>query len=187
VPYFGENLESVSFFLSDQLNDEILKLIVSSSTQLHEITIIDCPNVTDEGIISVTKSQTELFSLSLRSIRNLTYNGLKEVKSPMLHSVDLSGCIKLTSEAIFELVYHNPSIRKLYLNNCRGIDDQALYDVAHYLGKNLDSIELDYLPNMEEPYKSIQTLSQRCPNISQLSLRRFFYVRTFIELNPMYA
>jgi hypothetical protein len=60
------------------------------------------------------------------------------------------------------------------LNNCRGLDDQALYDIAHYIGENLDSIELDFLPNLSEPANTIRAFSQRCPNISQLSLCRFF-------------
>jgi hypothetical protein len=45
---FGENLNRINFFLSDQLNDEILTLIVGNSRVLYEITIIECPNVTDQ-------------------------------------------------------------------------------------------------------------------------------------------
>ncbi|KAI6183931.1 hypothetical protein M3Y97_00541800 [Aphelenchoides bicaudatus] len=171
---FGNDIGRINFFLSDQLNDEILTLIVGNSQNLYEITIIECPNVTDQGIINITSSQNMLFSLNLRSMRNLSSHGLKEIYSPVLHSVDLSGCFKITSEAIFELCFHNPSIRKLYLNNCRGLDDQALYDIAHYIGENLDSIELDFLPNLSEPANTILAFSKRCPNISQLSLCRFF-------------
>ncbi|KAI6194504.1 hypothetical protein M3Y96_01132000 [Aphelenchoides besseyi] len=188
-PSFSDNLDRINFFLSDQLTDEILTMIVGHSTQIHEINIIECPNVTDIGIINITKNQQKLFSLNLRAMRNLTQEGLKAVKSAVLHSVDLSGCVKLNSEAIFELVFFNPSIKKLSLNSCKGLDDQALYDIAYYIGKNLNCIELDFLPNMLEPATTIQKFSQRCPNISSLSLCRFFEVdenqlRSASDLDP---
>ena len=59
---------------------------------------------------------------------------------------------------------------------CRALDDQALYDIAAYLGENLDVIELDHLPNVAEPCISIEQFSQRCSNLSHLSLCRFFEV-----------
>lgn len=47
-PEFGDNLTRINFFLSDQLNDEILTLIAGNSHSLHEITIIECPNISDQ-------------------------------------------------------------------------------------------------------------------------------------------
>ncbi|KAI6242671.1 hypothetical protein M3Y99_00172300 [Aphelenchoides fujianensis] len=168
-PLFSENLIRINFFLSDQLTDAVLSMVVGNSTRIHEISIIECP-----GSSTSQRTKSASSSLNLRAMRNLTQNGLKAVKSPVLQSVDLSGCFKLTSEAIFELVFHNPSIKRLYLNSCRGLDDQALYDIAHYIGNNLLSIELDFLPNFLEPALTIQRFSQKCSNIAQLSLCRFF-------------
>lgn len=85
--------------------------------------------------------------------------------------------LQVTSEGVFFLVFNNPAIHNLYLNNCRSLDDQCLYDIAHGVGKNLMTLQLDFLPNVLDPATAIFNLSQQCPNIAQLSLCRFFEVR----------
>ncbi|CAD5216604.1 unnamed protein product [Bursaphelenchus xylophilus] len=171
---FSSNIESLNFYLSEDVTDNLLRTIVRSCTSLKEVSIIDCPNVTDQGILDITLNQPELYSVELRYLRNLTSNGLRNIKSSYLESVDLSGCSRITSEGIFDLVYNNRSIKKLNLSNCRDLDDQALYDIASCIGENLEIIELDCLPNVLDPATTIYDLSHKCPNISQLSLCRFF-------------
>uniref|UniRef100_A0A0N4ZB78 F-box domain-containing protein n=1 Tax=Parastrongyloides trichosuri TaxID=131310 RepID=A0A0N4ZB78_PARTI len=173
-PYFGANLTEVNFYLSDQVNDSLLSNLVQNNNHLRKIGITLCSNTSDKGILSITKDQSLLESLELRSLQNLTSEGLRNVKSQNLYTVDLSGCTKITSDGIFHLVFNNPNIGKFYLNDCRSIDDQALYDIAHGIGDNLEVLELNFLQNMEDPANSLLNLSQRCPHISQLSLCRFF-------------
>jgi hypothetical protein len=173
-PLFGCNLTKISFYLTEHLTDDILAAMTGYSHMLEQISLIDCRQVTDQGVIKVTANQTRLRKLELRSMRNLTSQGLQSVKSPVLFTVDLSGCSKVTSEGVFYLVFNNPSIHNLYLNNCRSLDDQALYDIAHGIGENLVILQLDFLPNVLDPAAAIFNLSQHCPNIAQLSLCRFF-------------
>ncbi|KAI1704549.1 F-box/LRR-repeat protein 4 [Ditylenchus destructor] len=175
-PMFGCNLTRIYFYLSDQLTDEILEALTTYSQNLEQVTIIECPQITDQGIISATIHQRRLGRLELRCLYKITSQALKFLKSPYLHSVDLSGCSQIDSEGIFFLVFNNPSIRHLCLNHCRGLDDQALYDIAHCIGENLNQLELDFLHNskMMERGPAIYNLSQRCPNIAHLSLCRFF-------------
>lgn len=75
-------------------------------------------------------------------------------------------------------MFNNPSIKNLSLNSCCGLDDQALYDIGHCIGKNLRTLELDFLHNskMIERAIAIENLSRCCPNIANLSLCRFFEV-----------
>lgn len=181
-PAFGCNLTELSFYLSDQVNDAVLECLASSTNQFRRIAIVECPNVTDQGIISATIGQKCLRMLELRNLRSLTSEALKCVSSPHLSGVDLSGCSAITSDGIFYLVHQNPSIRCMYLNHCRGLDDQALYDIAQCIGENLHILELDFLPNMSDPATSLHRLSQRCPKISQLSLCNFFDV-SFLAAN----
>lgn len=173
-PLFGCNLKRISFYLSDLLTDEILSLMTRHSTLLEQISLVECRRVTDQGIMAITKNQAKLRKIELRNIRNLTSDGLKFIKSRFLHTVDISGCSKVTSEGVFFLVFNNPAIHNLYLNNCRSLDDQCLYDIAHGVGKNLMTLQLDFLPNVLDPATAIFNLSQQCPNIAQLSLCRFF-------------
>uniref|UniRef100_A0A914P8Y2 RNI-like protein n=1 Tax=Panagrolaimus davidi TaxID=227884 RepID=A0A914P8Y2_9BILA len=173
-PAFGHNLTELDFYLSDQITDEVLDCLASATSKLRRISIVECQNVTDLGIISATIGQRNLRMLELRNLRTITSEAFKYVSSPHLSGVDLSGCTELTSEGIFYLVHQNPSIRCLYLNHCRNLDDQALYDIAQCIGENLHILELDFLPNMTDPARTLHQLSQRCPKISQLSLCNFF-------------
>uniref|UniRef100_A0A915D1U6 Phosphate transporter n=1 Tax=Ditylenchus dipsaci TaxID=166011 RepID=A0A915D1U6_9BILA len=117
-PMFGCNLTRLYFYLSDQLTDDILESLTTYSQQLQHVTIIECPLITDHGVISVTINQKRLGRLELRGLNKLTSQALKFVKSPLLYSVDLSGCSQIGSEGVFYLVFNNPSIRHLCLNHC---------------------------------------------------------------------
>uniref|UniRef100_A0A1I7Y9R2 F-box domain-containing protein n=1 Tax=Steinernema glaseri TaxID=37863 RepID=A0A1I7Y9R2_9BILA len=174
MPRFGTNLSRLYFYLSDDLDDDILMALTEFNKNLEQISIIECPKVTDRGIQAVTDGQRKLKKLVLRLMPNLTSQALINVKADHLISVDLSCCSKITSDGIFHLVFANPTIRCLYLNHCRGLGDQALYDVAHCLGENLNVLEVDYLRNLEDPINTICNLSQHCPNIRQLSLIKMF-------------
>lgn len=173
-PAFGSNLTELDFYLSDQIDDDVLFALARPTRHLRKISIVECQNVTDEGVINITKFQKNLQILELRNLRSITSEALTYVRSECLMIVDLSGCSNLTSDGIFYLVNQNPSIRCLYLNHCRSLDDQALYDIAYCCGENLQILELDFLPNMIEPATTLHRLSQKCPNLSQLSLCRFF-------------
>ncbi|KAK6049045.1 hypothetical protein COOONC_13450, partial [Cooperia oncophora] len=78
----------------------------------------------------------------------LTDAGLTDVKCPFLHTVDISGCARVTSLGIRFLVQRNPNIHCLYLNHCRSLDDQALYDIAYYVGERLRSFD-DFPPPVQ--------------------------------------
>uniref|UniRef100_A0A9J2PC23 F-box domain-containing protein n=1 Tax=Ascaris lumbricoides TaxID=6252 RepID=A0A9J2PC23_ASCLU len=153
---FEASLTSLYFFLSEQLTDDMLAAIAMHNPTLEVITIIDCPKVTDQGILNITNGQRVLGKLELRASGNLTSSGLSLVNSERLHTVDLSSCFK------FSLVH------------VAGLCDQALYDIAHYLGDSLAVLELDFLPNLIDPGTTLYDLSRSCPNIRQLSLCRFF-------------
>ncbi|VDN52636.1 unnamed protein product [Dracunculus medinensis] len=175
---FGRYLTHLRFYLDDQLSDAILTSIAVHNRILEDIAIIFCQNISDKGIQAITVGQNRLRKLELRALKNLTSNGLQFIHSRFLHSVDLSSCTKITSDGIYRLVRRNRNISSLYLNHCRGLCDQALYDIAHYLGKSLCVLQLDFLPNLTDPGTTLFNLSQKCTNIRHLSLCRFFEVNS---------
>ncbi|MFH4974216.1 hypothetical protein AB6A40_000925 [Gnathostoma spinigerum] len=183
---FGINLTRLSFFLSDQLSDELLKAIAVANRSLEEIQLIECSNVTDQGIVSITQCQRLLRRIVLRGIRKLTSLGISHVRSKYLHTVDLSSCCQVTDDGIYRLVNLNPNITCLYLNRCAGLTDQALYDIADSLRGRLSILELDFLPKLVDPGTTLFNLSRKCPNIQQLSLCRFFEVESSIGDLPRY-
>ncbi|CAD6195274.1 unnamed protein product [Caenorhabditis auriculariae] len=174
-PTFGCNIPLLTFYLSTELTDEILCALTAKNKRVEKITLVDCPNVSDKGARAMTSGQRELSQLELRAMNQLSDAALDEVFSPCLVSVDLSGCGRITSHGIRRLVSRNPSIRCLYLNHCRSLDDQALYDIAHFVGSRLHILEVDFPTSLSDPAAALQHLSSQCPNLSQLSLARFFH------------
>lgn len=174
LPNFGRNLTRLSFYLSEELTDDTLIALSANSHILEQITIIHCPQVSDVGVLSMTSGQGRLKKLELRSVKKLTSAGLENVCSPYLTTVDLSGCAQVDSDGIIQLVANNRTIRCLYLNYCKGVDDLALYAIGNYLGENLAVMELDFLPNLSDPPTTLYHLSRSCPNIQTLSLCRYF-------------
>lgn len=173
--YFGCNIPSLSFYLSADLTDDMLHQLTTNNKYVENIRLVDCPNVTDNGAQAVTTGQILLRQLELRAMHQLTDECLENVYSPYLYSVDLSGCGKITSRGIRTLITKNPSITCLYLNHCRSLDDQVLYDIAHYVGERLHILELDFPTSLADPAAALHYLSSLCPNLSQLSLQRFFH------------
>ncbi|CAI2337252.1 unnamed protein product [Caenorhabditis sp. 36 PRJEB53466] len=173
--YFGCNIPSLTFYLSTELTDDMLHQLTNNNKYVEKITLVDCPNVSDSGAQAVTTGQILLRQLELRAMHQLTDECLDSVYSPFLYSVDLSGCGKITSRGIRTLLTKNPTIGCLYLNHCRSLDDQVLYDIAHYVGDRLHVLELDFPTSLTDPAAAMHYLSSQCANLSQLSLARFFH------------
>uniref|UniRef100_A0A1I8BSH5 F-box domain-containing protein n=1 Tax=Meloidogyne hapla TaxID=6305 RepID=A0A1I8BSH5_MELHA len=164
LEYFvSHDLTKICLYLSDQLDDSTLGILAEHCNNLRYISLIECSKITDIGIINLTQNQTKLKRLELVGLSKITSAAFSFLKSKRLSSVDLSGCSKISSEGIFNLVYNNPSIISLCLNGCSGLDEQALYDIAHCIGERLCRLELDNLHNSNiiERVQAIHSLSQR--------------------------
>lgn len=92
TPRFGVNLTRLNFYLSEQITDEALSALTEFNKRLERVSLIDCSRISDEGVRAVTREQRSLMVLELRAMRRLTSESLTEIRSPLLRSVDLSGC-----------------------------------------------------------------------------------------------
>ncbi|CAJ0564504.1 unnamed protein product, partial [Mesorhabditis spiculigera] len=183
-PIFGMNLTTIHFYLSEELNDQMLHHLTEYNKFLERITLIDCKNISDHGLQTVTKSQFNLRLLELRAMSQITDAGLIYIRTPHLQTVDLSGCKQITSEGLRELLSWNRNIEGLYLNTCTGLDESSFYHIAYYLGENLSVLELDFLDRIPDSPGVLAHLSQSCQNLRQLSLARFFQDEEMLEVNP---
>uniref|UniRef100_A0A1I7WWE4 Leucine-rich repeat-containing protein 29 n=1 Tax=Heterorhabditis bacteriophora TaxID=37862 RepID=A0A1I7WWE4_HETBA len=93
-PSFGANLTQLRFYLSDDLTDSILSSLTETNKRLEKITLVECSKVTDKGVRLLTRGQTSLVQLELRAMNQLSDEGLTDIFSSYLHTVDLSGCGK---------------------------------------------------------------------------------------------
>ncbi|MCP9261668.1 hypothetical protein DINM_005007 [Dirofilaria immitis] len=193
-PSFGKNLTELRFYLSDQVTDGVLEAIAAHNRALQQIAIIF--KLTSNGL-SLIKSNflytVDLSSCTKKRCAALVLSGSFPralgicPRACHVYDKNQEGLLyMIKSDGIYQLVYLNRNIHCLYLNNCKGLNDQALYDIAHYLGEKLSVLELDFLPNVVDPSSALFYLSRNCPNIKQLSLCRFFEVETDLSLMPEY-
>uniref|UniRef100_A0A915INM8 F-box/LRR-repeat protein 15-like leucin rich repeat domain-containing protein n=1 Tax=Romanomermis culicivorax TaxID=13658 RepID=A0A915INM8_ROMCU len=173
---FVGNLKQLTFYLSDQITDDFLKTLSTKvNRNLSKISIIYCDKVGDRGVRAITEFQTRLVKLELKGLNSVTSFGIAGVVSDHLNVVDFSDCPNICSSGIVHMVNHNPNIQNMFLNNCKAIDDLGLYAIGAHLGKNLKSLELDFLADhLRDPQAAIAYLTERCPNIMQMSLCRYF-------------
>ncbi|CAI4226260.1 unnamed protein product [Auanema sp. JU1783] len=172
-PYFGTNLSELTFFLTHDLTDNMLRALTVLNKRLTKITLVECTKVTDQGIQWATMSQQQLRVVELRSM-HLTDESLKELNARNLHTLDLSGCGKFTSIGLRDVLIRHQNIQSLYLNHCSSLDDTALYYIAEHVGDRLQVLQMDFPSSLLHPGASLNHLSLLCPNLSQLSIARFF-------------
>ncbi|GMT14392.1 hypothetical protein PFISCL1PPCAC_5689, partial [Pristionchus fissidentatus] len=173
LPRFGLNLTTVKFFASDELTDSVLFALTEYNKNLRYICLVDCPKITDVGVQSLTADQSQLEVLELRAMPGITGDAFHKVRADHLKTLDISACTKIQS--LRSILGWNRRVSRLCINSCSGLDDQAFYDIAFYLGEHLVVLEMDFFHRLSEPVETISHLSQNCPNLSSLSLIRFFH------------
>lgn len=108
---------------------------------LEELNLSDCHYVTDAGLRCLT-GRSSLLSLTLTNCRNITDQGISDLKCQNLQRVILKGCNKLTDLSVVALV------------------DQA--------GDSLVLIDISSIPGITE--KSLKLLGERCQMLEHLIL-----------------
>lgn len=174
TPSFVRSLQRVNFYLSDEVTDDLLIELGTQNKHLLQLSIIYCNNVTDRGVRAITEFQPALMKLELKGLKLVTSYGIAGIVSDELRVVDFSDCPKICSSGIVHLVTHNRNIQKIYLNSCKALDDLAVYAIGAHLGSKLRSLELDFMDHLQDPPAAITYLTERCPNIIQMSLCRYF-------------
>lgn len=173
-PIFVRSLQKVSFYLSDEVTDELLIELGTMNKHLLQVSVVYCNNVGDRGVRAMTEFQPVLTKLELKGLKLVTSYGIAGIVSDELKVVDLSDCPNICSSGIVHLVTHNRNIQKIYLNSCKALDDLAVYAIGAHLGSNLRSLELDFMDHLQDPSAAITYLTERCPNLMQMSLCRYF-------------
>ncbi len=150
------------------LSDDALRYISLGLTNLNSINLSFCINISDMGLKYLAKMGS-LRDLNLRSCDNISDAGiafLAEAGSPVLSTLDVSFCDKITDqsldyisqglfnlrslslsschvsdEGIFKIAKAQSELEVLNIGQCIRITDQSLYAIADSF-KNLRSVDL---------------------------------------------
>ncbi|XP_074641683.1 uncharacterized protein LOC141899336 [Tubulanus polymorphus] len=165
---FSSNLKRVKFYKCHQVTDTLLKHLSNSGCKLTSLMIHRCEQVTDSGILSVTLNQDELVSVELRKLPSLTNRGLNELKSQHLKLLDLRGCNNVSSDAVKNVVFNNPSICHLNIIGCNKLNNSVFTSIAMTLNSRLESIHVTNLHCVND--ESLSAIAEHCHNLKYLEM-----------------
>ncbi|KAI0311970.1 hypothetical protein OF83DRAFT_1067964 [Amylostereum chailletii] len=84
-----------------------------------------------------------------------------------LRMLDLTGCAKVTDDAIEGIVACAPKIRNLVLSKCKGLTDRAVESICT-LGKHLHYLHLGHASSITD--RSVKTLARSCTRLRYIDL-----------------
>jgi hypothetical protein len=166
-------------YLSKQYSPDILsdaslarahRISDPSRSKTHKVKQELIRSVLQTGRFNDDTLPTSFFHPSLSKIEingaRITANFIERMAkaAPKLHVVNLSGCFRLTDDALLKLVTHCTEIKELNLENCRKLTDQTLKILVEHCPK-LHSIDIGGNTNMT--IDGITSLIEKHPNHSK--------------------
>lgn len=173
-----------------KLNDHLLMLFAQSSPNLHTLLLDNLQNITDLGVIKLTKC-VKISSISLAGCDQVTDKALIPVfqSCQKLEIVNLSGCSQLNDEALIALsgeerLGKNPAnattpyLRELNIKDCPNITDNGLIPVIKR-NPNLVSLDISGCYNITE--KVFDVLTRQCLKLSELRVNGISCIPSIID------
>lgn len=125
-----------------QLTDNAVSVLCRSLPALTSLTICDCPNLTEQSLISVI------------------------AMTPKVHTLNMWGCTAVTAAAIQLFIRHTPQLQNFGLSFCPGITDSALANMSKL--SELKSLQFESCAQITD--KSLAGIASN--NILTINLRR---------------
>jgi hypothetical protein len=104
-----------------KITDQSLFVVAQRLKELKDLFISECDNIGDPGISAVARGCISLERLSLPFCCNVSDIAIREVAldlaTQLLH-IDLSGCIKLTSDSLLPLLEEQIKLESINLSFC---------------------------------------------------------------------
>jgi len=219
----GNHIRELDFSLCPAATDEVLSSLSSSCPGIQNLVLNNCPGITAATLVSIAKNcpglshlqlagftqqqpglkylltMTNLQSLSLENWGSLTDQNLINLGTslPLLHSLDLTNCRRITTAGIKGLLSPNPTkfqvlklagclrinsecltsiascsgLRAIALNSGNGINDEGLKQLGSC--KQLCSVSLSYLDSItNEGIKELLVNASQLRHVSFLFLRQ---------------
>jgi hypothetical protein len=151
---------------SSALTDVSLHLIANKCADLRKLSIANCVNITNSGVMQVASMCPELEWISLQGCVGVGDLCIQEIarKCPKLIHIDLSGCPQVTDVSIQELMLACPQLQSVVLQHCNQSTDASFA----YVNKNmhvLDLADCELITN-----KTLLSIAKRCPQLRVLRI-----------------
>lgn len=155
-----------------KLSDRAVRDIWIYSHNMREMRLSQCVELTDLAFpapqnIRDLPSGPNPFPQSTR----LSAPDLPPLRLPRplehLRMLDLTGCAKITDDAIEGIVAASPRLRNLVLSKCGQLTDRAIESIC-LLGKHLHYLHLGHASSITD--RSVKTLSRSCTRLRYIDL-----------------
>ncbi|RWS13749.1 F-box/LRR-repeat protein 7-like protein, partial [Dinothrombium tinctorium] len=151
------------------ISDHFAKCLVTYCPSLREISLNDCPQLTDYFC----------YELSLKLGSHLRY-------------ISLAKCERITDAAIKQIGKYCSKLRYLNIRGCRLVSDEGIAAIARGAAARLKAIDMGKCNVTDEGLKA---LSDNCPNLRKISVRECtlvtdigislvaYYCRNLVQMN----
>ena len=159
------------FSSSPRITDHTLQSIAEHCTgQLQSLSLSDCGEITDIGLITISKQSLGLHSLKVNKGVNITNASIISISiyCTRLQSLELESCEHITDASIISISTHCTGLQSLNLESCHHISDVSIISIStHCTG--LKSLNLNGCVNISDA--SIISISTHCTGLKSLNLR----------------
>ncbi|KAI1339448.1 hypothetical protein F5Y15DRAFT_73305 [Xylariaceae sp. FL0016] len=118
--------------LAKDVNDgSVLPLAVC--TRVERLTLTNCKNLTDTGLIPLVKSSKQLLALDISGDINITEASIFAIaeKCERLQGLNISNCRQVSNESMVKLAERCRYIKRLKLNDCKQLTDIPILAFAN--------------------------------------------------------
>lgn len=163
------------------LSDTTLRCLAGNATRLTHLAVAGCIHLTDQGFCQLAPRLTDLESVDLEDLHQITGATVKAfaMHQPLLKSLCLSNCVQVSDDAIMQLVLDGVcrNLAVLELDNCT-VTDHCLEAISRHLTEPEQELALPdssiSLQSRNKPQRqsrlSIQVLD--CANISEAGVHK---------------
>ncbi|KAI0139605.1 RNI-like protein [Hypoxylon sp. NC0597] len=147
--------------LADKVNDgSVMPLAVC--TRVERLTLTNCQNLTDSGLIPLVRSNQHLLALDISGDINITENSIFAIAENChrLQGLNVSNCKQISTESMVQLAENCKYIKRLKLNDCEQLNDSAIVAFANNC-PNILEIDLHQCSNIgNEPVTALLAKGQ---------------------------
>ncbi|KAL5471170.1 hypothetical protein EMCRGX_G029257 [Ephydatia muelleri] len=170
IPYvtyhlFSDTLQRVNLSYCNQVDDKLLEVLSQSGCRPKHVTVHDCPNVTNRGVICLSKILWDVEELKLRRLKHITSEGIQSIASKGLKYLNLRRCDGITDDGLIAVIRNCPNIERLNVCRLHKLTDVSIVYVAETLGSKL--VELDARELTLITSKSTMAIGDYCSNLTR--------------------
>ena len=145
-----ENLQEIRLEYAVKLSDLAIKTLVQSCSSLEVVELIECPNVTNEGVLEFSK---------LKGLSTLTVDSLGSIESPHLQKVVESHAKTLKSLSVnkYTVLNRNPQLSVELLDSIT-------------MCENLERLSLKFCPGLTAESENLVSLFTKLSSLKNVNL-----------------